>query len=61
MTRKHFKLIVDELNAAMELNQNNPEALKATERIVEGLSNVLRQTNPLFNAYKFKTACGLKN
>lgn len=61
MTRKHYQLIAEELNAALELNRSEDRvALNATLRIIEGLATVLKRDNSNFDRFKFYHACGVK-
>ena len=59
MTREHYILIAEELNAARELTKNQGrDAENAVSRIIEGLATVLRRDNPRFCRQTFYRACG---
>lgn len=61
MTKKHYQLIAEELNAALELNRSEGRAaLNATMRIIEGLATIMRRDNPRFDRARFYAACGVR-
>lgn len=61
MTKKHYKLIAEELNAALEIScSEGRAALNATMRTIEGLSVVFKRDNPRFDRARFYAACGVR-
>ena len=61
MSRKDYKLIAEELNAAVELTKNQGrDAENAVSRIIEGLATVLQRDNPRFCRQTFYRACGFQ-
>ena len=61
MTKKHYELIAEELNAALEINRNEGRAaINATMRMIDGLSVVFKQDNPNFDRARFYAACGVR-
>lgn len=61
MSKKHFQLIADEMNAALEISRGEGRAaLNATMRAIEGLAVVFQRDNARFDRARFFKACGVK-
>ena len=61
MTRKHYILIAEELNAALEISRSEGKAAQnAAFRIIEGIATVFLRDNARFNRSRFYAACGVK-
>ncbi len=61
MTKKHYKLIAEELNAALEISRDEGRsAQNAIMRTIEGLATVFKQENDLFDRARFYKACGVR-
>ena len=61
MTRQHYQMIAEELNAALEVSRGQGrEALNTTMRAIEGLAVVFQRDNARFDRQRFFKACGVK-
>jgi len=61
MTRKHFKLIADEINRMVKgLEQDfSKHHLPVMRELVNNLSDKFEAENPRFDRHRFWKACGL--
>ena len=60
MTRKHFKLLADELKAekpASHWDSNKAGAMVQWKRDVKAVANACKRANPNFDFEQFYTAC----
>ena len=61
MTKKHFQLVADEMNAALQISRGEGRAaLNATMRAIEGLATVFKRDNARFDRARFYKACGVQ-
>lgn len=61
MTRKHYQIIAEELNAALEISRSEGISAKnAVMRMIEGLATVFKRDNARFDRARFYKACGVR-